>query len=177
MITGATRLAGIIGDPVRHSLSPLLHNTAYTALELDWIYLAFEIAAEGTLAALDAVRTLGLVGVSVTMPHKTSAAVIVDEMSDDARTLHSVNTVTVRDDGTLQGDSTDGEGFVRALHEAGCDPKGRRALVLGAGGAARPVVLALGRAGAEVTRRGPQGRCRRDRRRTCRRARDCMGRP
>ena len=74
MITGATRIAGVIGDPVRHSLSPRLHNAAYRALDLDWVFLAFEVPDGGAPAALDAARVLGFVGLSVTMPHKTAVA-------------------------------------------------------------------------------------------------------
>jgi shikimate dehydrogenase len=150
VIGADTRLAGIIGDPVRHSLSPVLHNTAYAELGLDWAYVAFEVPESETEPALDAVRALGLVGLSVTMPHKTAAAGVVDALTEDAATLDSVNTVTLCADGSLHGDSTDGPGFVAALHEAGHDPAHARVLVLGAGGAARPVTLALVRAGATV---------------------------
>jgi shikimate dehydrogenase len=150
MVSGETRLAGIIGDPVRHSLSPVLHNTAYEHLGLDWVYLAFEVPNGATEAALAAVHAFGLVGLSVTMPHKSAAAAACDALTDDADALHSVNTVTRTAGGALHGDSTDGEGFVRSLQEAGHDPAAD-ALVLGAGGAARPVVLALARAGASVT--------------------------
>lgn len=149
-ITGATRVAGVIGDPVRHSLSPVLHNAAYMAMGLDWAYVAFEVPDGATSHALEAMRTLGLAGLSVTMPHKTAAAHACDALSDDAATLLSVNTVTAGEGGRLKGSSTDGEGFLRALTDAGCDPQGRTAVVLGAGGAARAVALALGRAGARV---------------------------
>lgn len=149
-ITGATRVAGVIGDPVRHSLSPVLHNAAYEAMGVDWTYVAFEVRDGGTKDALEAMRTLGLAGLSVTMPHKTAAAHACDELTDDAATLVSVNTVTAGTDGRLEGSSTDGEGFLRSLADAGVDPKGRRVLLLGAGGAARAVALALGRAGAEL---------------------------
>jgi shikimate dehydrogenase len=151
VISGATRVAAIIGDPVRHSLSPLLHNTAYAELGLDWVYVAFAVPEGDTVPALDAVRALGLVGLSVTMPHKNAAADAVDDMTDDARVLHSVNTVTLTADRSLHGDSTDGPGFVRALRGAGHEPNGARVLVLGAGGAARPLALALDRAGSKVT--------------------------
>jgi shikimate dehydrogenase len=150
VIGAETRVAGIIGDPVRHSLSPLLHNTAYRELGLDWAYVAFEVPEPETGAALDALRALRLVGLSVTMPHKTAAAGLVDALTEDAAALHSVNTVTLGDDGSLHGDSTDGPGFVAALREAGHDPARAHVLVLGAGGAARPVALALARAGAAV---------------------------
>jgi shikimate dehydrogenase len=151
VISGETRVAGIVGDPVRHSLSPQLHNAAYRELGLDWVYVAFEVPAGGALAALDAARALGFAGLSVTMPHKTDAARACDSLSDAADRLCSVNTVSPQPDGTLRGDSTDGPGFVRSLRDAGCDPTGCAALVLGAGGAARPVIVALAGAGAHVT--------------------------
>jgi shikimate dehydrogenase len=150
-ISGTTRLAAVIGDPVRHSLSPALHNAAYRELGLDWVFLAFEVAEGETSRALDAMRAFGLVGLSVTMPHKTAAAAGCDRLSDDAAALRGVNTVSVDADGRLTGDSTDGEGFLRALRDAGVDPGGTSVVVLGAGGAARAVVRALGRVGAEVT--------------------------
>jgi shikimate dehydrogenase len=158
VISAATRLAGVIGDPVRHSLSPRLHNAAYRALELDWVYVAFDVADGDAPAALDAVRALGLVGLSVTMPHKTAVAEGCDELTPAADALRSVNTVTPLADGRLGGDSTDGAGFCRSLADAGVDPAGRRALVLGAGGAARAVAWVLAGSGATVTvaaRRAP----------------------
>jgi len=151
VITSTTRLAGVIGSPVRHSLSPRLHNAAYHALGLDWVYVAFEVPDGGAPAALDAARSLGLVGLSVTMPHKTAVALRCDELTADAAALRSVNTVTPLPDGRFAGDSTDGEGFLRSLADAGFDPTGRVALVLGAGGAARAVALALARRGARVS--------------------------
>jgi len=149
-ISGATRIAGIIGDPVRHSLSPVLHNTAYEQLGIDWVYVAFEVPDGATRAALDAMRALGLAGLSVTMPHKSAAAAGCDELSPDAAALHSVNTIRLDTDDRLFGGSTDGEGFLRSLREAGHDPAGAEVALLGAGGAARAVALALGRAGAHV---------------------------
>ncbi|MFO1538192.1 MAG: shikimate dehydrogenase [Actinomycetota bacterium] len=141
---------GVIGDPVRHSRSPAIHNAAFTELGLDFVYVAFPVAAGRAAAALDAVRTLGLAGLNVTMPHKEGAAAACDELTPGAAVLRSVNTVVHRD-GRLLGDSTDGPGLVAALREHGVEPTGRRALVLGAGGAARAIVDALGRSGAVVT--------------------------
>jgi shikimate dehydrogenase len=149
-ITGATRVAAVIGDPVRHSLSPVLHNAAYRELGLDWVYVAFEVPDGGTRGALEAMRVLDLAGLSVTMPHKSAAATCCDELSPDAAALHSVNTVSMGDHGRLIGDSTDGEGFMRSLRDAGHDPTRASVVVLGAGGAARAVARALGRAGARV---------------------------
>jgi shikimate dehydrogenase len=150
VIHATTRVAAVIGDPVRHSLSPRLHNAAYRALGLDWVLVAFEILAGDAPAAIDAARVLGLVGYAVTMPHKTAIAALCDELSPDAAALRSVNTVTVLPDGRVAGDSTDGAGFLRSLAEAEVDPAGRSVLVLGAGGAARAVAYSLGVAGADV---------------------------
>jgi shikimate dehydrogenase len=141
-------LAGVIGDPVRHSLSPALHNAAFGALGLDWVYLAFRVPAGHVPAALVGVRALGLHGLSVTMPHKAAVAAGVDRLSETAARLGAANTV-VRHGEQLAGESTDGDGFLAALRlDEGWDPAGRRCLLLGTGGAARAVALALGEAGA-----------------------------
>lgn len=150
MITGETRVAAIIGDPVRHSLSPALYNAAFDATGLDWVFVAFEVAAGGGAAAVRAMRALGLEGLSVTMPHKADVVEACDALSVDAGVLQSVNHVRVVDGATF-GDSTDGPGFVRALTEKGVGLDGRRMLLLGAGGAARAVAVAAKRAGAAVT--------------------------
>lgn len=147
-ITGETRLAAVIGDPVRHSLSPQIHNAAYNALGLDWRYLAFPIAAGNAAAALDAMRTLSIEGLSVTMPHKEDVARLVDELMPAAAALASVNCVR-REGARLIGDSTDGIGFVRALtSEIDQSLNGATIGVVGAGGAARSIVDAVARAGA-----------------------------
>lgn len=150
-VTGATRTVGVIGDPVTHSLSPILHNAAFEALGLDWVYVAFPVAAGRGGDAVRAVSTLGLAGLNVTMPHKADAAAACDELTPDAAALRSVNTVVRLDGGRLLGDSTDGEGFVRSLLAHGYDADGRAVLLLGAGGAARAVALALTRRGARVS--------------------------
>jgi shikimate dehydrogenase len=146
-ISGSTRLAAVIGDPVRHSLSPAIHNAAFRACGLDWLFVALPVAAGDVARALDGMRSLGIDGLSVTMPHKQAVAAGVDELEPDAAALDAVNCVWRRGD-HLGGANTDGPGFVASLADAGFDPAGRRCVVLGAGGAARAVVLALGRAGA-----------------------------
>jgi len=142
-------IVGVIGSPVAHSLSPLLHETAFAALGLDtWHSFAFEIAPGGAAGALDAMRRADVRGLSVTMPHKADVAESVDECSEVARRLGAVNCVLNRD-GSLSGTNTDGEGFVASLARgAAFDPRGRRCVVVGAGGAARAVVLALASGGA-----------------------------
>ena len=145
---GRTRLAAVIGDPVRHSLSPTIHNAGFTAVDLDWVYLAFEVPAGSGGAAIEAMRVLGIDGLSVTMPQKAEVAAAVDRLSAAARALGAVNTV-VREGAVLVGENTDGDGFVNALRvDEGVDPAGLRCLVVGAGGAARAIVRALAVAGA-----------------------------
>lgn len=147
MITASTRVAGVIGDPVGHSLSPVIHNAAFRALDLDWVYLAFPVAAGEGAGAVAAMRTFGLDGLNVTMPHKADVIAGLDRLSPTAEALGSVNTIhRLADD--LVGESTDGAGFVDALvADEGFDPADRRVVVFGAGGAARAVVLALAQAG------------------------------
>jgi shikimate dehydrogenase len=145
------RLVGVIGSPVAHSLSPLLHNTAFAALGVGaaWRSYAFEVPAGEAAGALAAMRSSGVTGLSVTMPHKGDVAKLVDECSDTARRLGAVNCVLAREDGSLLGTNTDGEGFVASLARgARFDPRGAWCVVIGAGGAARAVILALADAGA-----------------------------
>lgn len=142
------RVAAVIGSPVEHSLSPVIHNAAFDALGLDWRYFALAVPPGQAADAVAAMRALRLGGMSVTMPHKDAVAAAVDEVVPGAAALGAVNCVSWR--GTvLVGDNTDGAGFLDALRrDEGVDPAGRRALVLGAGGAARAVVHALAGAGA-----------------------------
>lgn len=146
--TATTRVAAVIGDPVSHSLSPVLHNAAFTALGVDWVFLALPVARGEAEVAVAGARALGVEGLSVTMPHKEPVALAVDRLTPVAERLRSVNTV-VRKGPTLTGDSTDGAGFLDAIRDdLGFEPSGRRCLVLGTGGAARAVALALAREGA-----------------------------
>jgi shikimate dehydrogenase len=150
VITGTTRVVGIIGDPVGHSRSPAMHNAAFDALGLDWVYVAFPVPRGEGAAAVRTVATLGLAGLNVTMPHKADAAAACDDLSSEAAALGAVNTV-VNADGTLAGHSTDGDGFLRALDDEGIAVAGQRAVVVGAGGAGRAITHALARVGAHVT--------------------------
>lgn len=148
MLTGHTRTVGVIGSPVRHSLSPAIFNAAFVAAGLDWAYLAFDVPEGAAGLAMAGVRALGLEGVSVTMPHKTTVVDALDELSADAGALAAVNCVARRG-GILRGENTDGAGFVDALRiDEGIDPAGLACVVVGAGGAGRAVVRALAAAGA-----------------------------
>lgn len=151
-IAGTSRTVGIIGWPVDHSLSPAVHNAAFAALEMDWVYVPLPVAPGDLPAALDGLAALGFAGANVTMPHKTDAASRSDSLSDDARRLGAVNTL-VAEGGALHGHNTDAPGFDRFLRkDTEFRPSGRSALLFGAGGAARAVALALARGGlADLT--------------------------
>jgi shikimate dehydrogenase len=158
-VSGATQVAAVIGSPVRHSLSPILLNAAFRAAGLDWVFTAFEVPEGAGGAAVAAMRTLGLGGLSVTMPHKVAAYDAVDERTLVAEDLRAVNCV-YRRGGLLVGDNTDGPGFVDALAvDEGVELHGRRCVLLGAGGAGRAVARALGAGGAAevvVVNRSPE---------------------
>lgn len=149
-ISGRTRVAAVWGWPVRHSASPAMHNAAFAALGLDWVYVPFAVDPDRVSAAVEAIRALGIEGVNVTVPLKEQVGAFLDDLTPVARRLGAVNTI-FRDGDGLVGDSTDGDGFLAALAHAGVsDLRGRKALVLGAGGSARAVVDALSRSGARV---------------------------
>jgi shikimate dehydrogenase len=160
-LSAATAVAGVIGHPVRHSLSPAIHNAAFRETALDWVYVAFDVAPGEADRAVAAMRALGVRGLSVTMPHKEQVCHHVDVLDDAARALRSVNCLTLLDDGRVHGSSTDGEGLVASLGaDHGVDVTGRSVMVVGAGGAARSLVDALARARAAevlvVNRTGPR---------------------
>jgi shikimate dehydrogenase len=146
--SAGTRLAAVIGHPVSHSLSPRLHLAAYRALALDWAYLAFDVPAASLESAVHGASSLGLVGLSVTMPHKDAAAQLATRRSPIVRKLGAANTLTFAGR-QIVADNTDGEGLIADLRQGvSFEPSDRRCAVIGAGGAARAVVVALANAGA-----------------------------
>ena len=148
-IGGATQVLGVMGWPVEHSLSPAIHNAAFAALDLDWVYVPMPVEPGRVRAAVEGLGSLGFRGANVTMPHKEEVAAAVDRLDDDAARLRAVNTVVVAPDGTTSGANTDAPGFGRFLaDDVGFDVGGRTVLVLGGGGAARACALAVARAGA-----------------------------
>lgn len=147
-LSGTTRVVGVIGDPVAHSLSPGMHNAAYAAQGLDQVYVAFHVLPERLEQAVQGIRALGLAGVNVTIPHKQNIIPFLDELATSARLIGAVNTVVNRN-GILIGHNTDGAGFLESLRtEAGFTPEKCRVLILGAGGAARAIGVQLALSGA-----------------------------
>jgi len=151
-ITGTTRLCFILGRPIAHTLSPTMHNAAFAALALPYVYLPWAVPPEGLGAATAAFRAMeNFAGANVTVPHKEAIRVHLDALSPEAEGIGAVNTVIPRD-GRLLGYNTDGVGFIASLREGGTDPRGARVLLLGAGGGAKGVAYALAAEGtAEIT--------------------------
>ena len=150
---------GIFGYPIVHSLSPVLHNAAFAKLGLDFVYLSFPVKPEDLEDAVKAIKSLNMVGVNVTIPHKRKVLDYLDEVDHEARMMTSVNTI-LHQDGRLIGYNTDGEGFLESLRREGeFDPQGKRAFVIGAGGAACAISFALVKAGIKsiiLTNRTPE---------------------
>lgn len=146
-ITSATKLCALLGNPIEHTLSPLIHNAAFDHLNLNYVFLAFKV--EHLKEAVHGIRALDIKGVSVTLPHKVAIIDYLDEVEDIAGKIGAVNTVVNRG-GRLIGYNTDWSGAIGAL-EAQVDLKGRKALVLGAGGAARAIAFGLKEKGADFT--------------------------
>lgn len=148
-ITGTTQLAGVIGWPVEHSLSPAMHNAVYEELGLDWAYIPLSVADEiGLRRVVAAIRALPFVGFNVTMPYKVHVLELCDEVATAASMAGAVNTVHCAD-GRLVGYNTDGRGLLESLSDdAGFSPEGKHVAVLGAGGAGGAAIVAfiLGRA-------------------------------
>jgi shikimate dehydrogenase len=149
-IDSQTQLYGIFGDPVEHSLSPSLHNAVFQKLGMNAVYMAFHVASDSLGLAFEGMRSLGIRGVNVTIPHKEDALNFVDDIPEDVdRLTGAINTV-VHKDGQLLGYNTDGPAFLTALkEELSFNPDGKEAMIIGAGGAARGVLFSLARAGAE----------------------------
>ncbi|MBA4374204.1 MAG: shikimate dehydrogenase [Thermodesulfovibrio sp.] len=137
-ITGRTRIIGIFGYPVEHTLSPAMHNAAFEHLGLDYCYLPFLVRPEALQQAVEAIRALSLRGVNITVPHKEAVIPLLDEVSSEAAFIGAVNTV-VNKNGILTGYNTDGRGFMLSLSARDLDVSNRKILMVGAGGAARAV--------------------------------------
>ena len=150
VVSGKTRLCGLIGDPVEHSMSPAMHNTAFREVGIDYLYVPFRVKKEELGKAIDGMRALNMRGLNVTIPHKVAVIQHLDELDSLAEKIGAVNTI-VNDDGVLKGYNTDGAGFLQALLEGGTDPEGKKVVVLGAGGASRAISFTLADRGAHLS--------------------------
>lgn len=142
MITAHTKIVGLFGWPLGHSLSPALQNAAFAATDIDAVYLPFPVQPEHLKQAVDAIRALNFAGVNVTIPHKVAVIPFLDELDISAQLAGAVNTI-VHQDGRCRGYNTDAEGFIRSLNAKGISVNERIAVVMGAGGAARAIVAGL----------------------------------
>ena len=148
-MSGRTRLCGVIGDPIEHTMSPAMHNAAFTQMGLDYIYVSFQVKEEELDKAIDGMRALNIRGLNVTLPHKVAIIPLLDELDPLAEKIGAVNTIS-NDDGVLKGYNTDASGFLQALLERGIEPEEKKVVMLGAGGASRAVSFSLVERGAHL---------------------------
>jgi len=149
MVSGKTRLCGLIGDPVEHTMSPAMHNAAFREMGIDCLYLAFRVRPEDLGKAVAGMRALNIRGLNVTIPHKVDVIQFLDELDPIAEKIGAVNTI-VNDNGILKGYNTDTSGFLQALLERGIEPQEKKVVILGAGGASRAVTFMLADRGAHL---------------------------
>ncbi len=150
MISGKTRIVGIFGYPVEHSLSPNMHNAEFKSKNLDFVYVPFPVKPENLKSAVYSIRALNLTGVNVTVPHKQTVIKYLDDISQEAKLIGAVNTIH-NSDGKLTGYNTDGPGFIESLKRDGkYEPSGKNAFILGAGGAAHAIGVMLAKSGVRT---------------------------
>jgi shikimate dehydrogenase len=148
-ISGKTKLVGVMGDPVEHSVSPAMHNAAFKTSELDFAYVPFNVKKADLARAVDAVKALNIRGLNVTIPHKVDIIPLLDKIDPLAQEIGAVNVI-VNSDGKITGFNTDAEGFLHVLLEHGIEPDGKNVVILGAGGAARAIAFTLAARGANL---------------------------
>lgn len=141
-IKGTTKITGVIGYPVKHSLSPIFQNAAFQYLGLDYVYIPLEVAPEDIGKAVDGIRVMNFAGVNLTIPHKKNVLPYLDDIDSEAKILGAVNTI-VNKEGRLKGYNTDGTGFICSIKEKGISLKGKNIFLLGAGGSTYAIAGAL----------------------------------
>lgn len=144
-----TQVVGLIGYPLHHSFSPSMHNAAFEALQLNYVYIPLPVPPGRLNEAVQGLRALNLMGANVTIPHKEEIMPFLDYVTEEAQLAGAVNTLFWTEDGYLVGDNTDVEGFRRTLKQWKIDLEGRTAAIIGSGGAARAVAVALARSGVK----------------------------
>ena len=142
VISGKTKVCGVIGDPIEHTMSPVMHNAAFSELGLDYVYVAFRVKGEELDKAIEGMKALDIAGLNVTIPHKVTVIPLLDELDPLAEKIGAVNTI-VNNGGFLKGYNTDAMGFLQALLDKGVEPEGEDVVVLGAGGASRAISFIL----------------------------------
>jgi shikimate dehydrogenase len=150
IISGKTKICGVIGDPIEHTMSPVMHNAAFKKLGLDFLYVPFKVSQEELEKAVEGIRALNIRGLNVTIPHKVAIIPMLDGLDPLAEKIGAVNTV-VNDNGNLRGYNTDASGFLQALLEHGVEPRGKNIVILGAGGASRAIAFILAERDAHLT--------------------------
>ncbi|TET26402.1 MAG: shikimate dehydrogenase [Dehalococcoidia bacterium] len=148
-MSGKTKICGVIGDPIEHTMSPAIHNAAFNKLGLDYVYLPFQVKKEELGRAIEGMRGLNIKGLSVTIPHKVAVIILLDELDHNAERIGAINTIT-NDNGVLKGYNTDAGGFRQALLEKGVTPEGKNIVILGAGGVSRTISFTLAEEGARL---------------------------
>jgi shikimate dehydrogenase len=149
VINGMTKVIGILGDPIEHTLSPLIHNTAFKKLRLNYCYVPFNVKRENLKEALEGIRALNIRGVNITVPHKEAVIPYLDEISEEVKYIGAVNTI-LNENGKLKGFNTDAFGFIKSLQEENISVKGKSILLLGAGGAGKAIAYGVLKEGAIV---------------------------
>ena len=148
-ISGRNRICGVIGDPIEHTMSPIMHNAAFEKLGLNYLYVPFRVKRKELGKAIEGMKALNIRGLNVTIPHKVAVIQFLDELDHLAKRIGAINTI-VNDDGVLKGYNTDATGFLQALLERGVEPKGKNVVILGAGGASRAISFILAERGANL---------------------------
>ncbi len=148
-ISGKTKLCGVIGDPIEHTMSPVMQNAAFERMGLDYWYVPFRVKKEELGKAIDGMRALNIKGLNVTIPHKVAVIPFLDKLDPLAEKIGAINTI-VNDDGTLTGYNTDAAGFLQTLLESGIEPRGKNVVILGAGGASRGISFILAERGTHL---------------------------
>lgn len=148
-ISGKTLICGVIGDPIEHTMSPVMHNAAFEHLGIDYAYLPFQVKREDLGQAIAGMRALNIRGLNVTIPHKVAIVPFMDKLDPLAAKIGAINTI-INNKGGLTGYNTDATGFLRAINEKGIPVAGRNVALLGAGGAARALAFILAENGAHL---------------------------
>jgi len=149
VISGETRLCGVIGDPIEHTMSPVMHNAAFKEIGIDYVYVPFRVKPEKLGEAISGMRALNIRGLNVTIPHKVTVLQFLDKLDPLAEKIGAGNTI-VNEDGVLTGYNTDATGFLQAVLEEGVEPEGKKVVILGAGGASRAISFILADRGADL---------------------------